>query len=198
MGVCMSHEKDLDALRSAEIDRHLEEERDRRNQEVKILLLGSGESGKSTIVKQMKIIHQNGYTKEELAMFRPTIYKNVIDSAHELVTGMQICDMWPENEENRAFAEELLELDENSGIYTGITRRFVDSMELLWRDLVIPRLLVRSSDFYIMDSAPYFFSNIRRIGSDDYLPTEADVLRSRSKTTGIIETRFIMGHTSIQ
>lgn len=31
---------------------------------------GSGESGKSTIVKQMKIIHQNGYTKEELLQFR--------------------------------------------------------------------------------------------------------------------------------
>lgn len=31
---------------------------------------GSGESGKSTIVKQMKIIHQNGYSKDELLNFR--------------------------------------------------------------------------------------------------------------------------------
>lgn len=31
---------------------------------------GSGESGKSTIVKQMKIIHQNGYTQDELMQFK--------------------------------------------------------------------------------------------------------------------------------
>lgn len=37
---------------------------------------GSGESGKSTIVKQMKIIHQNGYSKDELLLFRLTIYKS--------------------------------------------------------------------------------------------------------------------------
>jgi hypothetical protein len=36
---------------------------------------GSRESGKSTIVKQMKIIHQNGYTREELLAFRPLIWK---------------------------------------------------------------------------------------------------------------------------
>jgi predicted ATPase len=42
---------------------------------------GSGESGKSTIVKQMKIIHQNGYTREELLVYRYTVYKNLVESA---------------------------------------------------------------------------------------------------------------------
>lgn len=37
---------------------------------------GSGESGKSTVVKQMKIIHQNGYSKDELVLCRATIYKS--------------------------------------------------------------------------------------------------------------------------
>lgn len=37
---------------------------------------GSGESGKSTIVKQMKIIHQNGYSRDEMLLFRLTIYKS--------------------------------------------------------------------------------------------------------------------------
>mgnify|MGYP002718882020 CR=1 FL=1 len=36
-------------------------------------MTGSGESGKSTIVKQMKIIHQNGYSKEELLNFRTVV-----------------------------------------------------------------------------------------------------------------------------
>ena len=45
---------------------------------------GSGESGKSTIVKQMKIIHKNGFSPQELASFRPTVYRNVIESAQEV------------------------------------------------------------------------------------------------------------------
>lgn len=40
------------------------------------LAAGSGESGKSTVVKQMKIIHQNGYSRDELLLFRITVYKS--------------------------------------------------------------------------------------------------------------------------
>jgi guanine nucleotide-binding protein G(i) subunit alpha len=63
-------------------------------------LLGSGESGKSTIVKQMKIIHQNGYTVDELAMYRLTIYKNLVDCAKALVNAMQQFEISPESSTN--------------------------------------------------------------------------------------------------
>lgn len=53
------------------------------------LVLGSGESGKSTIVKQMKIIHQNGFTDEECMTYRPTIYRNTLDSAQAIVLAMR-------------------------------------------------------------------------------------------------------------
>ena len=49
---------------------------------------GSGESGKSTIVKQMKIIHQDGFSDSELADYRPVVYKNVLDSAQQVVSYM--------------------------------------------------------------------------------------------------------------
>lgn len=55
-----------------------------------------------------------------------------------------------------------------------------------------------SSEFYLMDSASYFFSQVQRIGQRDYIPNESDVLRARAKTTGISETRFNMGQLSIQ
>lgn len=43
-----------------------------------------------------------------------------------------------------------------------------------------------------------FFDEVKRIAAQDYIPTEADVLRARTKTTGIYETRFQMGQLSIQ
>ena len=43
-----------------------------------------------------------------------------------------------------------------------------------------------------------FFEEAHRIGHKDFIPTESDVLRARTKTTGIYETRFSMGQLSIQ
>lgn len=40
--------------------------------------LGAGESGKSTIVKQMKIIHESGFTSEDFKQYRPVVYSNTI------------------------------------------------------------------------------------------------------------------------
>ena len=51
---------------------------ERASREVKLLLLGAGESGKSTIVKQMKIIHETGYSDEERKQYKPVVYSNTI------------------------------------------------------------------------------------------------------------------------
>lgn len=53
------------------------------------MLMGSGESGKSTILKQMKIIHQNGYSQDDLLMYKTTIYKNLLDCAKAIVNALQ-------------------------------------------------------------------------------------------------------------
>jgi hypothetical protein len=42
----------------------------------------------------------------------------------------------------------------------------------------------------LLDSAAYFLTEVSRIGLPDYIPTEMDVLRARSITTGIIEVPF--------
>ena len=43
-----------------------------------------------------------------------------------------------------------------------------------------------------------FFDQVGRITTPGYIPTESDVLRARTKTTGIYETHFTMDHLSIQ
>jgi guanine nucleotide-binding protein subunit alpha len=45
--------------------------------------------------------------------------------------------------------------------------------------------------------ASSFFDEAKRIASPDYIPNVNDVLRARTKTTGIYESRFTMGQLSI-
>ena len=49
---------------------------------------GAGESGKSTLVKQMKIIHGDGYTSKELQGYTATIRDNVVQSMGAIITSM--------------------------------------------------------------------------------------------------------------
>ncbi|KAI9304471.1 G protein alpha subunit [Cunninghamella echinulata] len=197
MGICMSSEEREDKERSQQIDRMLEEDNRKLKRECKILLLGSGESGKSTIVKQMKIIHQNGYTPEELYTWKTTVYKNVIESAQTLITAIRKYNYQYENPQNEKNAHYII--DYNLGDATNpLHPDIVEAIRILWEDAVIPKLLdEEGSEFYFMDSAPYFFNEIQRLGQPDYIPSVQDVLHARSKTTGITETRFTMGQLSV-
>ena len=47
---------------------------------------GAGESGKSTIVKQMKIIHETGYSSEDCLHYRPVVYSNTIQVVYNYST----------------------------------------------------------------------------------------------------------------
>jgi len=47
-----------------------------------MLLLGAGESGKSTILKQMKLIHEGSYTDKERENYKEIIYSNTVQSMH--------------------------------------------------------------------------------------------------------------------
>ncbi|GME89067.1 unnamed protein product [[Candida] boidinii] len=58
-------------------------------QEVKMLLLGSGESGKSTILKQIKILYLDGFTKRELYDYKPFVYKNILDCSESIIKALR-------------------------------------------------------------------------------------------------------------
>ncbi|KAJ2904384.1 Guanine nucleotide-binding protein alpha-3 subunit [Zalerion maritima] len=199
MGACMSSssEQSEQKKRSQAIDKTLEEDSKRLRRECKILLLGSGESGKSTIVKQMKIINLKGYSDEELFNYRPTIFKNLIECAKAVITAMENFDIVPTNTENKTYSEFLLTYHVDSHSQTKIDPNVGVAVQSIWTDPSIKQLMERQTEFYLMDSAEYFFQEVMRICSPEYLPNEMDVLRARTKTTGIYETRFQMGQLSI-
>jgi len=65
-----------------------------------------------------------------------------------------------------------------------------DAIKKLWADKGVQKTHSRSNEFQVLDCAKYFLDELDRIGSEDYLPTEQDVLHTRVKTTGIVEVSF--------
>lgn len=115
---------------------------------------GSGESGKSTIVKQMKIIHQNGYTVDELALYRLTIYKNLVDCAKALVGAMRQFNIEPLDPANIEYGDYLLDYNVDPNPHTPLNPRVAAAVTSVWADGSIETLMERQSEFYLMDSAP--------------------------------------------
>ncbi|CAB1444012.1 unnamed protein product [Pleuronectes platessa] len=70
------------------IEKQLQKERQAYKATHRLLLLGAGESGKSTIVKQMRILHVNGFNAEEKKQKIQDIRKNVKDAIVTIVSAM--------------------------------------------------------------------------------------------------------------
>jgi len=157
--------------------------------EFKLLLLGGGESGKSTIAKQMKIIHLNGFTEEERKTYKDIIHSNVIMSMRSLVLASERfgIELSPENKERAAVFTTNSILAEQE-----LTPKISEHVKALWADEGIRACFKRSHEFQLSDSASYYFDKVELL-TDDFTPTEQDVLRARAKTTGITEIEFDVG-----
>lgn len=69
--------------------------------EVKILLLGAGESGKSTVFKQMKIINISDYTMNERVDFKEHIAYNILTEFKMLIEGCEKLQIKLKNEKTQ-------------------------------------------------------------------------------------------------
>jgi len=177
--------------RNDEIESQLKRDRMMAKNEIKMLLLGAGESGKSTVLKQMKLIHHGGYNESERESYREIIYSNTIQSMRAILEAIPQLDLAlsPQNDARRATILALPPQIEADILPADVA----DAIRSLWRDPSIQEAVRRSREFQLNDSAVYYFNAIDRMASPSYLPTDQDILRSRVKTTGITETTFKVG-----
>ena len=70
---------------------------------------GCGESGKSTFIKQMRIIHGSGYTEDDRKGFTNLVYQNIFMGIGQICRAMTELDIAYGNEGLRVIIEKLLE-----------------------------------------------------------------------------------------
>ncbi|KAL7170813.1 hypothetical protein ACSBR2_035647 [Camellia fascicularis] len=179
-----------------EIERRIERETKAENHIQKLLLLGAGESGKSTIFKQIKLLFQTGFDEAELKSYISVIHANVYQTIKILYDGSK---EFAQNEtdsskyvvsiENEGIGEKLSEIGGRLD-YPCLTKELAQEMEALWKDAAIQETYSRGNELQVPDCAHYFMENLQRFSDVNYVPTKDDVLNARVRTTGVVEIQF--------
>ncbi|GMP83991.1 hypothetical protein CsSME_00037702 [Camellia sinensis var. sinensis] len=161
-----------------EIERRIERETKAENHIQKLLLLGAGESGKSTIFKQIKLLFQTGFDEAELKSYISVIHANVYQTIKILYDGSK---EFAQNEtdsskyvvsiENEGIGEKLSEIGGRLD-YPCLTKELAQEMEALWKDAAIQETYSRGNELQVPDCAHYFMENLQRLSDVNYVPTK--------------------------
>ncbi|EFE43897.1 hypothetical protein TRV_01339 [Trichophyton verrucosum HKI 0517] len=209
---------------SAAIDKVIRADKKKYDRTVKILLLGAGESGKSTIIKQMRIIHSGGFPIDERRQTRAVIYSNMIVAFKLLIEIMEAENISFEHEATEPLAhfiqtsEADVECDE---AFTDIKVR--EAVKTMWEDAGVQKAVARGHDKFgqeslslslsltiavlsaffflklaILTDCGSYFNSLDRIFTPGWLPNNQDMLHSRLRTTGITETLFELGQINFR
>ncbi|ETO36580.1 hypothetical protein RFI_00483 [Reticulomyxa filosa] len=138
----------------------------------KLLLLGAGESGKSTLLSHMKQIHGRPFTENELKLFKKHILKV----------------FFKQKKKNEAIRAEVAAMTEQNEFGKVEYEKF----RSLWMDEGIQRTLEYRHRYQLIDTVEYLFENMERFSQPDYIPTFADVLHCRKRSIGFHKERFVI------
>jgi len=192
MGSLLS-KKDEEKLNDA-INKNIHQEGKKLKNEVKLLLLGTGESGKSTFAKQLKILHMSGFTKEELMHYKSVLHSNVLVGMATLI------DMAPKLgfTINPELQGKTTAFSEANIANMPLTPELAQDIKDLWPDHAIQATYERRAEFQLHGSVPYIVQNIDRIADPNSLPIDDDVIQCRVRTTGIVELLFDLEHINFR
>jgi len=211
MGQCNSNVDPSEAdsrkkeeIHSRVIEAMISEAQDKECQINKLLLLGAGASGKSTLFKQMTTIYGKGFSDEDKSNYDPVISHNIISSMKQLcVQSTKFGKVEEKNEDARDFilaiAEDHCSLKDYGNLDNGEgdtgncdTKEMTvgTAIKQLWGDSGIQKTFLQRSKYYLNDSADYYFNELDRVLAEGYTPSDQDILRSRVPTTGIVENTF--------
>jgi len=166
---------------------------------IKILVCGAGDSGKTTLNRQMKIIHLGGFTKAERKQFMPAIIHNIVNATYKILTkiygdGIKLSG---DNKDNY-----LTDDDQKKNIIftleNGLKGSYFEVPNVL-KALISVILQQKEfwnyfenyfTKFHLSDGVKFLLENFNDISSKDHLPTDQEILHSKTLTAGLFEMRF--------
>ncbi|KAF9997875.1 hypothetical protein BGZ80_004820, partial [Entomortierella chlamydospora] len=188
-GACVSTPADS---QSKKIDIALKADGKLRRLEVKLLLLGAGEAGKTTILKQMKLMHASGFSCPEREAFRTYVFSNMVGAMQAIIQVMEESGVTLSNRENDKYLPLFYTLPRlSSG--AAYPPEYQQAIKSLWADSSIRHFYELGNTFALADNVKYFFDAVDRLYDPKYIPEDADIIRCRVKSTGITETLFHVG-----
>ncbi|KAJ7064053.1 heterotrimeric G protein alpha subunit 4 [Mycena amicta] len=176
MGACLSTPDGLDSTASVTdrdkqlhrlAEKELKEAKAKLALQVKVLLLGSGDSGKSTIVKQMRLIHSRPFNAQEKESFRQLVFDNLTRGLKYTLEALPSLDLEPPPD----LGDDIALIDAATDLGDGevFPQEYLGSLQRLLQ---------------------YFFADLPRLFDPSYIPTEQDIVHTRARTIGITETTF--------
>jgi len=155
-----------------------------------LLLLGADGSGKSTFIRQMQIIHGQGFNDEERAELIPDIQRNILEAMTVLVQQMQ-----PNNLNIGLREERWADRDTLLSEQLSIQDRLA-TVGRLWEDPGVRECYDRRAEYStnhpLNVSTKYFLDANERVADTRYLPITEDIIRVRKSTIGVIQYEFVL------
>lgn len=174
---------------------------------IKLLFLGAGGSGKSTLFRQLRLLHGNGLKEDERMNYRSSIYTNIVDGMKTLLEGNAAL-VGDDDSDSGAGEVQLLSIascDEKLAEYitrlddaAPITVECAEYFKKAWKDKGMQQTWAERSKLQVQDSLKYFMENIDRIAKEGYIPSKDDVMHVRIRTTGIVEEKLEMENRPFQ
>jgi len=206
MGSNCSHSSELDGSSklSDDIDKKNIEEYKNIANEIRILLLGTGESGKSTVLKQMQIFQEGGFTELQRKEFRVVILQQVAKNLKVLINESAKTEYTPIQTFDMERANRVTQISESLAFPDLFEKQFTpqlwEDIQVLWADKSIQDTFRCNYKFTLDDSTKYYLDRVPGIAlsQNGGFPTNQDIIKSRTKTSSIIEKLYEYRNTSFR
>lgn len=146
--------------KSREIDKELERDKQLLKRQVKILLLGAGESGKSTFLKQMRIIHGVKFDNDYLKEYQQVIYRNVVCGMKVLVDVRGKLNIPLGDPLNASAENELRLFNSTMRVDNKLFLTYTPLLSKLWSDSGIRKTFDRRREFHLVSTTTYLLIHL--------------------------------------